>query len=171
VTPRDALSAGSSHSGPAIAARGPRRRFRSLASRLVALGVVQLVLLAFTAAVIFIAEGPHEAADPEDQLTPAAIARLEHLIDTPAALNDALDELHAARVEVSLYDETRQLIASNVDPPLAIPPWPPRRGHRPPADAGHRQVRQSRVVARGRGIPTRRIGKRHMARIRIHRRR
>jgi signal transduction histidine kinase len=137
VTPRDALSAGSSHSGPAIAARGPRRRFRSLASRLVALGVVQLVLLAFTAAVIFIAEGPHEAADPEDQLTPAAIARLEHLIDTPAALNDALDELHAARVEVSLYDETRQLIASNVDPPLAIPPWPPRR-HRPPDDAGMR---------------------------------
>ena len=134
MTPHDALSTGSSHGGPAIAAPGRRRRFRSLASRLVALGVVQLVLLAFTAAVIFIAEGPHEAADPEDQLTPAAIARLEHLIDTPAALNDALEELRAARVEVSLYDETRQLIASNVDPALAIPPWPPRRGHRPPGD-------------------------------------
>src|SRR5262249_59780943 len=78
--------------------------------------------------------GPREPADPEDQLTPTAIARLEHLVDTPAALNDALDELHAARVEVSLYDETRQLIASNVDPALAIPPWPPRRGHRPPGD-------------------------------------
>src|ERR1051325_483240 len=101
--------------GRSVALPGRRRRFRSLASRLVALGVVQLVLLTFTAAVIFIAEGPHEEADPEDQLTPTAIARLERLVDTPAALNDALDELRAARVELSLYDETRQLISSNVD--------------------------------------------------------
>jgi signal transduction histidine kinase len=117
--------------GPASALARRGRRFRSLASRLVALGVVQLVLLTATAAVIFIAEGPHEEADPEDQLTPAVIGRLERLVDSPAALADALDELRAARVEISLYDEARQLIASNVDPPLAIPPWP-RRPHRPP---------------------------------------
>jgi HAMP domain-containing protein len=145
VTPRDALASGTGHTRPAVATPGRRRRFRSLASRLVALGVVQLVLLAFTAAVIFIAEGPHEEADPEDQLTPTAIARLERLVDTPAALNDALDELRAARVELSLYDETRQLIASNVDPPLAIPPWPPRRGHRPPGDASRADRRADRA--------------------------
>jgi signal transduction histidine kinase len=124
------------HSGPATAIRTRRRRFRSLASRLVALGVVQLVLLAFTAAVIFVAEGPHEEADPEDKITPDILARLEGLIDSPAALNDALDELRSERVELSLYDENHQLIASNVDPPLAIPPRPPRRGHRTAPDPG-----------------------------------
>ena len=114
------------------------RRFRSLASRLVALGVVQLLLLAITAVVVFIAEGPHEEADPEDRVTAATVARLESLVDTPAALNDALDELRADRVELSLYDESRQLIASNVDPPLAIPSRSTRRfrhgpdGDRPP---------------------------------------
>ena len=121
--------------GPAITPPRRPRRFRSLASRLVALGVMQLVLLAFTAAGIFIAEGPHDAADPEDKLSPPAIARLERLIDTPTALNEALDDLRNARIEVSLYDDTRQLIASNVDPPLAIPQWPPRRGHRSPDPA------------------------------------
>src|SRR5262249_38885881 len=93
--------------------------------------------------------GPREPADPEDQLTPTAIARLEHLVDTPAALNDALDELHAARVEVSLYDETRQLIASNVDPALAIPPWPPRRGHHPPGDPSRPDRRGDRADRSG----------------------
>lgn len=109
------------------------RRFQSLASRLVALGVVQLLLLAATAVIVFIAEGPHDEADPETKLTPATIATLEHLVDTPTALADALDQLHADRVEVSLYDGAHQLIASNVDPPLAIPPRPPRpprHGHR-----------------------------------------
>ena len=112
------------------------RRFRSLASRLVAVGVGQLVLLALTAIGIFIAEGPHEEADPEDKLTPAEVTKLENLVDSPAALTAALDELRTARVEVSLYDEAHQLIASNVDPPLAIPVRPPRRGHRapPPSD-------------------------------------
>jgi two-component system OmpR family sensor kinase len=103
------------------------RRFRSLASRLVALGVLQLVLLAVTAIVVFIAEGPHEKAEPEDRLTPAAVARLESLVDAPSALSDALDALRAERVEVSLYDENHQLIASNVDPPLAIPSRPQRK--------------------------------------------
>jgi len=127
-------SPGAGHAGQAPApAPGRPRRFRSLASRLVALGVAQLLLLALTAVVVFISEGPHEEADPEDQLTPEVLARLEHLVDTPAALADTLDELRGARVELSLYDEAHQLIASNVDPPLAIPPKPPHHGHRPPA--------------------------------------
>jgi signal transduction histidine kinase len=114
---------------------GPPRRFRSLASRLVALGIGQLVLLALTAVVIFIAEGPHEEADPEDKLTAPMITRLEILTDAPAALGAALDALRAQRVEISLYDDARQLIASNVDPPLAIPPRSPRHGHHgPPPD-------------------------------------
>ena len=118
-----------SHTGPAVAPPRRPRRFRSLASRLVALGVVQLALLTVTAAVIFIAEGPHEEAAPEDKLTPAALRHLESLVDVPAQLSDALDELRTARVEVSLYDDAHQLIASNVDPPLAIPPRP-HRGRR-----------------------------------------
>jgi signal transduction histidine kinase len=109
---------------------GDRRRFRSLASRLVALGIGQMVLLAITAVVVFIAEGPHEPADPEAQLTGPVVSRLERLVDQPVALSRALDELRQERVEVSLYDEHRQLIASNVDPPLAIPQRP-FRGHRP----------------------------------------
>jgi signal transduction histidine kinase len=123
--------------GPATApAPGEPRRFRSLASRLVALGVGQLVLLALTAVVIFIAEGPHEEADPEDKLTPATLARLERLSDAPAALTEALDELRTQRVEISLYDEAHQLIASNVDPPLAIPSRPLHRGHHGPVPDG-----------------------------------
>jgi len=147
------------------------RRFRSLASRLVALGVVQLLLLAITAVVVFIAEGPHEEADPEDRVTAATVARLESLVDTPAALNDALDELRADRVELSLYDESRQLIASNVDPPLAIPSRPTRRfrrgpdGDRPPPD-DHRAPPDERddhrpgppePGPRGRGFPRHRL--------------
>jgi len=105
------------------------RRFRSLASRLVALGVGQLVLLALTAVVVFIAEGPHEPGDPEARLTAPVVDNLERLVDTPAALAEALEALRVERVELSLYDEARQLIASNVDPPLAIPSRPPRRPH------------------------------------------
>jgi signal transduction histidine kinase len=121
--------------GASVAVRAPRRRFRSLASRLVALGIGQMMLLACTATVIFFAEGPHGPANAEDKLTPATIAKLERLVDAPSALSDALDELHGQRIEVSLYDESRQLIASNVDPPLAIPARPPHRPHRPPPDS------------------------------------
>ncbi|HSR97474.1 MAG TPA: HAMP domain-containing protein, partial [Kofleriaceae bacterium] len=128
------MTRSSFHSGAQPVPPGRPRRFRSLASRLVALGVVQLLLLALTAVVVFIAEGPHEEADPEDKITAATVANLERLVDSPSALSDALDQLRIDRVEVSLYDETKQLIASNVDPPLAIPSRPPRRFRRPPPD-------------------------------------
>ena len=108
---------------------------RSLASRLVVLGLVQLMLLALAAVVIFIAEGPHGAADPEDQLGRSTMEKLAGVIDQPTPLAEALGELHDARIEVSLYDETRQLIATNVDPPLAIP----ERHHGPP-DAAHPHI-------------------------------
>ncbi|HEU4729103.1 MAG TPA: HAMP domain-containing sensor histidine kinase [Kofleriaceae bacterium] len=108
------------HGARAAAPAWPRR-FRSLASRLVALGIGQLVLLALTAVGIFIAEGPHDVANPADKLPPGTVARLEGLVDSPAALGEALDELRGHRVELSLYDGAHQLIASNVDPPLAIP--------------------------------------------------
>jgi signal transduction histidine kinase len=110
------------------------RRFRSLASRLVVVGVVQLVLLAATAIGIFIAEGPHEPGRPEEKIDHAVVQRLEGLVDQPTELQAALDELGADRIEVSLYDETKQLIASNVDPPLAIP----ARHHGPPPEGDHR---------------------------------
>ena len=52
---------------------------KSLASRLVVIGVVQMLLLAITAVVIFIAEGPHEAARPEEHIVPSLIQHLESL--------------------------------------------------------------------------------------------
>ena len=110
------------------------RRFRSLASRLVVVGVVQLVLLAATAIGIFIAEGPHEPGRPEEKIDHPVVEKLEGLVDHPTELQAALDELLADRIEVSLYDETKQLVASNVDPPLAIP----ARHHGPPSDGDHR---------------------------------
>jgi two-component system, OmpR family, sensor kinase len=106
------------------------RRFRSLASRMVALGVLQFALFVGTAIAFFIAEGPRREPHPRDHIAPAVIHRLEGLVDEPAALQAALDDLEAKRIEVSLYDAQRQLVATNVDPPLAIPDR--RRFRRPP---------------------------------------
>jgi len=142
--------------GSAAALPGRPRRFRSLASRLVALGVIQFVLLGFTAAVIFIAEGPHQPGDPDDKLTPETVLRLQHLVDTPgalSALNGALDQLRSDRVELSLYDEAHQLIASNVDPPLAIPPFPRHRGRRPPPGGPGPDRPAARTGSAGSGEP------------------
>ncbi len=100
---------------------------RSLASRLVVIGVVQMLLLAITAVVIFIAEGPHEPARPEDYLVPSVIQRLEDSADDQSKLDAELASLREHRIEASIYDENRQLMATNVDPPLAIPE---RRGPR-----------------------------------------
>nr|MBA2543695.1 hypothetical protein [Deltaproteobacteria bacterium] len=104
------------------------RRLGSLASRLVVVGVVQLVLLAVTAVVIFIAEGPHDAARPEDHIVPSLIQHLENVADDQPSLETALGKLRSQRIEASVYDANRLLVASNVDPPLAIPE---RRGRRP----------------------------------------
>jgi signal transduction histidine kinase len=100
----------------------------------VALGVLQFALFIGTAIAFFIAEGPRREPRPRDHLVPAVVQRLEGLVDEPAALQAALDELERKRVEVSLYDAQRQLIATNVDPPLAIPER--RRFRRPPPPPG-----------------------------------
>src|ERR1700689_3265448 len=108
-----------------------RPLFRTLASRLVVLGVGQMALLGATAVAIFVAEGPHDEARPDDHVDRATRQRLQHLVDDQAALGVALADLRKHRIEVSLYDDKRQLIASNVEPPLAIPQhrdW--RRGPR-----------------------------------------
>jgi len=107
------------------------RRFRSLASRLVVVGVVQLLLLAATAIGMFYAEGPHEPGRPEDHIDRALVQKLEGLVEKPTDLQAELDALLSDRVHVSIYDERRQLIASNIDPPLAMPPRRPHR-HGPP---------------------------------------
>jgi signal transduction histidine kinase len=100
------------------------RRFRSLASRMVAVGVLQLALLAATALAIFFLEGPRGPVTPEDHVDPR---KLELLADEPGAIQQALAELREKRVQVSIYNSQRQLIASNVDPPLAVPlRWRPR---------------------------------------------
>ena len=110
------------------------RRFRSLASRLVALGVLQFALFVGAAVVFVIADGPRREPRPRDHLVPPVLQRLEGLVDQPAALQAALDELEHKRIEVSVYDAQRQLVATNVDPPLAIPER--RRFRRPPPPPG-----------------------------------
>jgi signal transduction histidine kinase len=95
---------------------------RSLASRLVLLGIVQLVLMAVAAVAIFFIEGPHDEAKPSDRLNAAAIAQLEAVVGQPDALSAALDDLRKDRIEVSIYNAARQLVASNIDPPLWMPP-------------------------------------------------
>jgi signal transduction histidine kinase len=122
-----------------------RPRFRSLAGRLVALGVLQMVLLAATAVAIFFAEGPHEPGRPWERIDHATAQRLAQVAGKPDELAAALDELKHQRIEISIYDASRQLVASNVDPPLAIPPrrhgfdrsppWEPPPGGEGPPDA------------------------------------
>ena len=105
-----------------------RPLFRTLAGRLVVLGVLQMLLLAATAVAIFFAEGPHEQARPWERIDRATTMRLAQLVDHPDELTAALDDLHHERIEVSLYDAKRQLLATNVDPPLAIPSRPRHDG-------------------------------------------
>ncbi len=110
---------------------------KSLASRLVVIGVVQMMLLAVTAVVVFIAQGPHEPARPEDYLVPSLIQRLEESADDQPKLEAELAALLENRIEATIYDQDRKLIATNVDPPLAIPErrgplGGPPRDRRPP---------------------------------------
>jgi signal transduction histidine kinase len=99
-----------------------RRPLRgSLASRLLAVGILQLCLLIVTAAIIFIVEGPHDQARPSDHLDRATLMKIEADVDHADALTADLAALRGHRIEASLYDPDRQLIASNIEPPLAIP--------------------------------------------------
>lgn len=93
-------------------------RTRSLASRLVLVGVIQLALIAAAAIGIFVVEGPHGDPHPDDIVDPR---KLEMLAGNSEALSIELESLREQRIEISLYDGKRQLLATNVDPPLAIP--------------------------------------------------
>jgi two-component system, OmpR family, sensor kinase len=132
---------------------------RSLASRLVLVGIGQLVLLVIAAFAIWFVEVPHDEAKPAERLNPAAIAQLEAIAGQPDALAAALEDLHKDRIEVSIYSAARQLVASNVDPPLWMPPE--RRHPGGPADGSasldhprptHTMVTAIDLGAAGRGV-------------------
>jgi signal transduction histidine kinase len=105
-----------------------------LATRMIAVGVIQLALLVSTALVIFAFTGPQPEVFPDDHVDPV---KIEELVSDPAALQDELQRLRDKRVAVSIYNSDRALVATNVDPPLAMPPRGPHAGpplDRPPPD-------------------------------------
>ena len=110
------------------------RRFRSLASRLIAVGIGQVLLIALTAGIVFVAEGPREEGNPDSRLDAATVQQLETLVDDRDTLAFALEELRGDRIEISLYDEKHALIASNVEPALTPPDRPPFGFGGPPRD-------------------------------------
>lgn len=125
-------------------------RLRSLASRLVALGALQLALLVLATVLAFLVAGPRGEAHPRDHIDGPRIAKLEAMLGRPAQLQAELDRLRGERIEVSIYDSQRQLIASNVDPALAIPRRAIPPGDRPaPPDAMHTAPRDSTRRRRG----------------------
>lgn len=110
-----------------------RRRFRSLASRMAAVAVLQLLLLAATAVVIFFIERPDAQVHPDEVID---VRKLEALAETSDGVAAQLADLRGRGVAVSIYNSERRLLATNVDPALAIPArhGPPGHGHAPHAD-------------------------------------
>jgi len=74
------------------------RWFRTLASRLVMLGVLQTALIAATAAAIWWIEGPHGDAWPGERIDRGARATLEQVVDKPEQLAAELSELRDHRI-------------------------------------------------------------------------
>ncbi|MFI5307286.1 MAG: ATP-binding protein [Polyangiales bacterium] len=136
----------------------------SMVWRLYAVGVVQLVLVALTAIAIGVAVTRSAAR----WNLPHLADRIKPLLVRREALLHELLELHARHdVELTVYAESGELIASNVSPPLhrpwwnavdhvhGPPHWPPqfrpgagRRG--PPTGPPFRQVMYSQVEEGGR---------------------
>jgi len=113
-----------------------RRARTGLVWRLYAVGVVQLLLVAFSAVLIgfVLARLPHW-----DMQTLGA--RLKPLANDRAALARELENLNESdHVQISIYDDEDRLLASNVEPPLAAPRFgvhapPPFDGlRRPPGE-------------------------------------
>ena len=130
----------SSFATGSAAAVGTRRRFGSLGARLVAVGIGQVLLIALTAVIVFYAEGPREEGNPDERLDAATVEKLESLVDDREMLGVALEELRNDRIELSLYDDRKALIASNVDPALAPPDRPAfAPGGPPPHDGAPRE--------------------------------
>ncbi|MDX2093850.1 MAG: HAMP domain-containing sensor histidine kinase [Kofleriaceae bacterium] len=88
--------------------------------------VLQLALLMMTAVVIVIITRPLGEARPEDHLDPIALATVAN---SGVGLDAELSRLRSERIAVSIYNSERQLVATNVDPPLAVPRVPPRFLH------------------------------------------
>jgi signal transduction histidine kinase len=106
----------------------------SLGWRLYALGVVQLVLVA--GAVVLIDLVVHHLAERTDM--GAVASQIRPLLGDAGALTRELNELHARQgVLLSVYDDSRRLVATNVTPALPMPRWGRDEGHGPgpPPDA------------------------------------
>jgi signal transduction histidine kinase len=88
--------------------------------------VLQLALLMLTAAVIALVTRPLGEARPEDHLDPSALAAVAN---NGEGLDAELSRLRHERIAVSIYNSERQLVATNVDPPLAVPRGPRRFQH------------------------------------------
>jgi signal transduction histidine kinase len=91
-----------------------------LAHHLYAIGLLQLFVVVLAAVAIFfvvVRSGPRlEASDIKRRLSP--------LIGDRAALERELRAIRdEERVDVSIYDDGRRFLASNVDPPLRLPPF------------------------------------------------
>ncbi len=98
--------------------------------RLYAVGVVQLVIVALAAIVIAVSIAKIPARWDMRALT----TRLAPLADRPADLAKELAERKDKDgLLLSVYDEKEKLIATNVTPPLDVPPWLASRT--PPAGA------------------------------------
>jgi two-component system, OmpR family, sensor kinase len=124
------MTAPRADSGEALRPIAPRRG-RSLGARMVGIGVAQLVLLGVAGALIYWRTGPRDPVFPDEVVD---VAMLERRGDNLEALQRALDDLRGRRVLASIYNAERQLLATNVDPPVAVPRnWRPRRR---PAAAG-----------------------------------
>jgi two-component system, OmpR family, sensor kinase len=102
-----------------------------LALRLYALGVLQVVLVMAAAIVVAILGlPPLPPRDPERQIALTA-ARLGPFLARPDDLSAEISELRRRGMSASVYDRQGSLVASNVDPPLALRPIgvdPPRGG-------------------------------------------
>ena len=99
----------------------------ALVWRLYAVGIVQILLVVAGAiAIAMVMSRPPPWVDVQN-----AADRLAKLADRPAALQQTLEELRDERMDVSLYDANRQLIATNVQPPLAPAPLPALDEHGP----------------------------------------
>lgn len=124
----------------------PRWRLRSLASRMVLLGAVQCALFAIAAAIIFLAQRTHEP-HPHEVIDAAIQRRFAASGGDRGQLAALLDEIHDRQIEASLYDAGGELIASNVEPALAIPRRrPPPEGRPPPPPPRPGQPRPSLIV-------------------------
>ena len=88
----------------------------ALAWRLYAVGIIQLALVIVAAISILILAGR-----PEPLHFQTVAQRMQQLIGQRQALTKALDEYRARQVELSIYDAQKNLVVSNVQPPLPYP--------------------------------------------------